>query len=258
MHKGREGQREKAKKAARLIRSAGQVVAFTGAGISTPSGIPDFRSANTGLWQKHNPMEVASLSAFRRDPTRFYGWFRPMADTITNAKPNPAHIALAELEQAEYLDTTITQNIDGLHQRAGAKNILEIHGTLAQLTCTHCFTPYPAKKFIAFYLEDGAIPHCANCNHVLKPDIILFEEQLPYNVWMKADAVSKSCHLMLVAGSSLTVTPAAGLPMQTLKNHASLVIINQEPTPLDRHADVVIHDDVAVVLPQIAQEVIYG
>lgn len=242
--------------AAEIIQGAKRTVVLTGAGISTRSGIPDFRSTDTGLWSKYDPFEVASLESFRYNPEKFFRWIRPLVGGIWQASPNPAHLALARLEHAGYIQTVITQNIDGLHQKAGASNVLEVHGTLQTLTCVSCFSKYPVAGYIEAFLERGDIPRCERCRHVLKPDVILFGEQLPVRTWLKAQEVSKRCDLMIVAGSSLEVLPVAGLPMRALENGAHLIIINQTPTYLDVRADVVFHEDVADILPLIAEEVL--
>jgi NAD-dependent deacetylase len=242
--------------AAGLIRSAGKGVVLTGAGISTPSGIPDFRSRGSGLWTHYNPMEVASLSAFRYQPEKFFAWFHPMAEKIFNALPNPAHHALAILEKAGYFHTIITQNFDGLHQRAGAKEVLEVHGTLQSLTCIGCFHQYPSDSYITKYVENGEIPRCPGCGQILKPDVILYEEQLPRQIWQKARQACYDCNIILVAGSSLEVTPVATLPLEALDRNAQLIIINQSSTYLDPRAEVIIRGDVADILPLISQEVL--
>lgn len=242
--------------AAKLIREAEHTVVLTGAGISTPSGIPDFRSAGSGLWTRYDPMEVASLTAFRYRPEKFFDWLRGLAHNMTQAQPNPAHIALAQLEQAGAIQTIITQNIDRLHQRAGSKNVLEVHGSMSTLTCISCYQQYGSEQFIKPYLENGEIPRCPNCGNVLKPDVVLFEEQLPFRTWLQAQTETKECDLMLVCGSSLEVTPVANLPYQALENGAHLIIVNNTPTYVDERADVVLREDVAEVVPRIAAEVI--
>jgi NAD-dependent deacetylase len=229
---------------------------LTGAGVSTPSGIPDFRSAHSGLWEKYDPIEVASLTAFRYDPVRFYTWMRALAYTVHHALPNPAHIALARLEQTGHIQTIITQNIDTLHQRAGAQNVLEVHGTMQTLTCTRCYEKVNGDGYIEPYVEHGEIPYCPKCGSILKPDLMLFGEQLPVRVWLKAQTASKTCDLMIVAGSSLEVLPVAGLPMRALENGAHLILINQSQTYLDVRADVVLHEDVAEVIPRITDEIL--
>src|SRR5512142_279235 len=156
--------------AAELIRKAKRAVVLTGAGISTPSGIPDFRSEGTGLWSREEPLEVASLSTFRTHPERFYAWFRPLATQIFEAKPNEAHVALAELQQQGRLHSVATQNIDMLHQKAGSSNVIELHGTLATLTCTQCFQKLDSLPFLEPFVDEGRIPACPRCSAVLKPD----------------------------------------------------------------------------------------
>jgi NAD-dependent deacetylase len=242
--------------AARLILYAGNGVVLTGAGISTPSGIPDFRSPGSGLWSRYNPMEVASLSAFRYQPEKFFDWFHPLAKKILLALPNPAHHALAILEKAGYLHTIITQNIDGLHQRAGSKQVLEVHGTLESLTCIGCYQTYLAENFISSYIHNSEPPRCSDCGQILKPDVILFEEQLPKQTWLKAQKACRECSIILVAGSSLEVTPVATLPLKALGNHAKLIIINKSPTYLDPRAEVLIQGDVADILPLISELVV--
>jgi NAD-dependent deacetylase len=242
--------------AARLIRSTGNGIVLTGAGISTPSGIPDFRSPGSGLWSRYNPMEVASLSAFRYQPENFFSWFHPLAEKILLALPNPAHRALALLEKAGYLHTIITQNFDGLHQRAGSEQVLEVHGTLETLSCIGCFQKYDAEQFIPRYIHDNEPPRCPECEKILKPDVILFEEQLPKQTWLQAERACQACNVILVVGSSLEVTPVATLPLKALEHNASLIIINQIPTYLDSRAEVLIKADAADVLPLISQRVI--
>lgn len=240
-------------KAARLFEESNYAVALTGAGISTPSGIPDFRSSRDGLWQKYNPMEVASLSAFRVWPEKFYDWFRPLTRTIVEAQPNPAHIALARLEQQGILKEIITQNIDGLHQKAGAEIVHEIHGTITTLTCVSCYTKHQASGVVEDFITKGEIPHCRVCGSVLKPDAILFEEQLPVKTWKAVEKAVRACDLMLVAGSSLEVFPVARLPYDAITHGAKLIVVNNERTYIDPRAEVVINEDLADTLPAIVE-----
>jgi len=244
--------------AAELFREARRAVVLTGAGISTPSGIPDFRSEGTGLWSRDEPMEVASLNTFLTAPERFFNWFRPLASQIINAQPNAAHIALADMEEAGRLQTIITQNIDNLHQKAGAKHVIEMHGTLSTLSCTQCYNQVDSEPYLLPFVEEGKIPYCSKCGAVLKPDVILFGEQLPQNAWLEAQREARRCNLMLVAGSSLEVLPVAGLPMQSLDRGSHLIIINNTPTYLNIRADVVLTDNVATILPAIAERVLNG
>ncbi len=244
--------------AAELFRQARRVVVLTGAGISTPSGIPDFRSEGKGLWSRDEPMEVASLSTFRTHPERFFEWFRPLAGQIFDAQPNVAHRALADLEKAGTAQTIITQNIDMLHQKAGSKHVIEMHGTLKTLSCTRCYKQFDSSEFVRRFIDDGTIPICQKCSGILKPDVILFGEQLPQAAWFEAQSAARSCDLMVVAGSSLEVLPVAGLPMQAVDRGAHLIVINNSPTYINVRADVVIMDDVATTLPELAKRAIHG
>jgi NAD-dependent deacetylase len=241
--------------AADIIRGSKKAIVLTGAGISTASGIPDFRSTGSGLWTIYDPFEVASLSAFRYHPEMFYQWVRPLADSIINARPNVAHLALARLQKAGYVKSIITQNIDRLHQVAGSDNVLEVHGSLNTMTCVDCYQTVNSEEYVKLYLEKGQIPLCSNCNHILKPDIILFGEQLPSRTWYQAIEVSKTCDLMIVAGSSLEVMPVAGLPLRALESGAHLIVVNQSRTYVDVRADVVFTDNLVEILPRIVEEV---
>ena len=236
--------------AANLIKQARNVVAMTGAGISTPSGIPDFRSADSGLWNDTDPMDVASIFAFRKSPRLFYDWIHPLAHRLLEAKPNPAHYALVTLEAKGKLKTIITQNIDDLHHRAGSQTVVELHGNMREATCTQCYEVQPADAVFEQFVRDGQIPR-HHCGGVLKPNVILFGEQPPTREFVAAQLAAKEADLMLVAGSSLEVVPAADLPKLALENGAKLVIVNLQPTYLDQRADLVIHADVAKVLPRI-------
>lgn len=242
--------------AADLLRSARRAVVLTGAGISTPSGIPDFRSEGQGLWAKDQPLEVASQHTFRTNPQAFFNWFRPLAGSIFDAQPNPAHIALSQLEQSGVIHAILTQNVDILHQKAGSRRVIELHGTLGSLSCTQCYRQQDSRAFLSAFLNSGALPHCPACGGLLKPDVILFGEQLPYRPWQEAQAEVRSCDLMLVAGSSLEVLPAAALPMQALDRGAHLVIINNQPTYISVRADLNIYADVAQALPLLAVEIL--
>jgi NAD-dependent deacetylase len=242
--------------AADLIKNSHHVVVLTGAGISTPSGIPDFRSPGTGLWTRYSPMQVASLSAFRYDPESFYKLLHPLVIHMFSALPNPAHFALAKLQAAGYLSTIITQNIDGLLTRAGANNVLEIHGSLNTLTCIQCFRQVRSDGIIQAYISDCTIPRCQLCGGILKPDIILYEEQLPVKVWLKAEEACRNCDLFIIAGTSLEVMPSAKLPILALDNGARVIIINNAETYIDVRADIIFRSDVADIIPQITAEIL--
>lgn len=243
--------------AANMLLRSNHAVALTGAGISTPSGIPDFRSPDSGLWEKHDPMAVASLIGFRHRPDLFYQWLAPLAKTLMTAQPNPAHYALAKLETLGILKSVITQNIDLLHSKAGSKTVYEVHGHVREATCISCFTVYQAEPFMKEYLESGGtkILRCPSCGGVLKPNVILFGEQLPLNVFNAAKREIQQCDMMVIAGSSLEVYPVADMPRQARAAGAKLILINLSETDYDRVADVTIHGDVADFLPRIVQAV---
>ncbi len=242
--------------AAALIRQARRGGVLTGAGISTPSGIPDFRSPHSGLWQQHDPLEVASLSAFRHHPEHFFTWVRPLLESILAAEPNAAHRAIAQMQHAGHFAGIITQNIDGLHQKAGSTEVIEVHGSLTTATCTQCYRVYESAQFLPDFMEKGTLPRCPHCGGVLKPDVVLFGEQLPWQAWEAAERLARECDLCLVAGSSLAVMPVARLPIEAARQGAALIIVNQTPTYLDERADVVLRGDVAEVLPRITEKVL--
>jgi NAD-dependent deacetylase len=229
---------------ASLIGEADSVVALTGAGISVPSGIPDFRSPGTGLWGNVNPMEVAHIDAFHRDPQRFWSFYGQRFQTLGDKRPNRAHAALVELERAGLLDAVITQNIDRLHERAGTKNLVEVHGSIAHSSCLVCGLRYELGDVRARHegASDG-VPRC-DCGQPLKPGVVLFGEYLPGHAVMRAEALAAGADLMLCIGSSLEVYPVAQLPETTLSNGGQIAIVTQSRTPLDRHAAVRMDGDV--------------
>ncbi|MGQ9681146.1 MAG: SIR2 family NAD-dependent protein deacylase [Anaerolineae bacterium] len=239
--------------AAALLRQARHPVALTGAGISTPSGIPDFRSPAAGLWERYSPEMVASLTGFKRDPEAFWAWLRPLLRRACTAEPNAAHRAVARLEQEGRLQALITQNIDGLHERAGSQKVLALHGQLSSGHCIRCRWPASADHWFDAMLAEPGVPRCSHCGGALKPDIVLFGEFLPQDVLRAAQREAEHCDLMLVAGSSLTVTPASLLPQWAVSRGAHLLIFNREPTPLDSEADVVIRMDIAEALPALTE-----
>jgi NAD-dependent deacetylase len=243
---------EKINLARQMVKEARHLVVFTGAGISTPSGIPDFRSKGSGLWEKSDPMEVASLSTFRSDPKRFWDWKRPLLRQIWQAKPNAAHFALAELEKTGRLKAIVTQNIDGLHQKAGTKTVLELHGSVETMSCQGCGRQFPSAQFQTMIEQTEEMPRCARCGEVMKPDIVLFEEMLPQTVWNAAEKHCARADVLIVIGSSLEVWPAAALPEKALLNGAHLIIVNLTPTHLDPRAKIILPKDAAVMLPLIS------
>jgi NAD-dependent deacetylase len=239
------------KEAASLLAKAQHAIAFTGAGISTPSGIPDFRSPQTGLWQHDDPYQVASIHAFRKNPKSFFDWIRPLAINSASAAPNSAHIALAHLESRGLIKAVITQNIDGLHQKAGSKKVLELHGSAQTATCPSCGKKHSRDYFYKVLTQSKEHPRCNNCDHIIKPDVVLFGEPLPQNTWEKAYQESINADLILVVGSSLEVSPANSLPETALDHGAVLLINNQGDTYLDDRALVLLRMDVELGVGQL-------
>ncbi len=236
-----------------LLGEARHAVALTGAGISTPSGIPDYRSPKSGLWETAaDMMEVASIYGFRHQPQVFYDWLRPLLEVIRASQPNAAHIALAQMESAGRLQAVITQNIDLLHGRAGSNNVLEVHGHLREVVCPACHHVLPAEPCLDDFMVTGKVPRCRRCHHIMKPNVVLFGELLPWKTMKAAQAAARAADVMLVAGSSLEVAPAGDLPELALEHGARLIIINYLETHLDSRADVIIRADVADVLPRLA------
>ncbi len=229
---------------AELIRSAGSVVALTGAGVSVPSGIPDFRSPGTGLWENVNPMEVAHISVWRRDPQRFWSFYGQRFAALEGKQPNGAHRALAELEAAGRLDAVVTQNIDGLHAAAGSRDVIEVHGSIASASCFGCGTRYPLAETRA-RLEAAAdgVPRC-DCGLALKPDVVLFGELLDEAAMGRASELAARADLLLCVGSSLEVYPVAGLPDVTLEAGGRVAVVTRSETPFDHFAAVRLDGDV--------------
>lgn len=235
-----------------LLSEATHAVALTGAGISTPSGIPDFRSPDSGLWENADPFEVASIYSFRHRPQDFYDWIHPLTKLTLDAAPNPAHTALAELEQSGRIQCVITQNVDALHRKAGSSNVFEVHGHLQEMTCLRCYAVYPSAGHLESFVATGKIPYCESCCGILKPNVILIGEQLPVRVLSEAKRQAKECDLMIVIGSSLEMAPAGDLPAMAVNTGAKLLIINLEPTHLDHLAEAVIIGDAVDILPRLA------
>ena len=237
-------------RAAHLLGKARRGVALTGAGISTESGLPDFRSPH-GLWADVDPLEVATLTAFRRDPARFYAFYRTRLMMLAGARPNPAHHALADLEAGGVLAAVVTQNVDGLHQAAGSRRVIELHGNLREAACPDCGWVGPIDV-VTEALDGGRLPACAQCGHGVKPNVVLFEELLPLAAYHEAEAACASADLLLVVGSTLAVTPAAWLPQVARRHGAPVIIVNDEPTPLDDLA-VVLRGRAGQILPALAE-----
>jgi len=215
---------------AALIRERQPCIVLTGAGVSTESGIPDFRSA-TGIWADIDPFEVASLPAFRRDPERVWRFYRERLDVLRDANPNAAHVALAELEERGLVQAVVTQNIDLLHTRAGSRDVVEVHGSIRSAQCPGCLWTEQADAVLA-QLEARPTPTCPRCGEVLKPGVVLFGELLPAAAMERATQLARGARLVLVVGSSLEVWPVAGLPLEA----RAFAIVNRGPTALDEHA----------------------
>lgn len=236
-----------------LLDAAGSIVAFTGAGVSTASGIPDFRGED-GLWTKFDPSEFR-YERFLDDPSGFWELRAKLTRELAldEAEPNPCHTAMAEAYQDGRMPAVITQNIDGLHQAAGVANedVVEVHGSTRRTRCVDCSATRPIDEALDAIDAGDLPPRCPACEGVVKPDVVLFGEQLPQGAFQRAQRLAREADAMLVAGSSLSVWPAAGLPQQTVEAGGALVIVNGDPTQLDRHADAVVHGRVEHVVPEI-------
>ena len=228
---------------ANLIRESSCTVALTGAGISVPSGIPDFRTPGKGLWERVDPMEVAHIEAFRRDPARFWSFYRPRLEALSGVEPNPAHAALAELERRGLLEAVITQNIDTLHSQAGSERVIEVHGSIRTARCQYCGGEF-ALADLGPLFDHAGVAVCSDCRGPVKPDVVLFGELLPGAAMAEAEALANRCELMLCVGSSLEVYPVAGLPSLALGRGARLAIVTKGPTPYDAEAMVRMDGDV--------------
>ncbi len=237
-----------AKELLRIIEGAKKIFVLTGAGISTPSGIPDFRGKG-GLYEKISP-EVFDIDKFRSDPSFFYRQLGPMLRIIIEAEPNPAHHLIAELERRGKISLVATQNIDGLHQKAGSQKVVELHGTLERANCMACGKEYGKEDYLPTALE-GKVPLCS-CGGVIKPDVVFFGESLPVKALYTAMVAASESDLCLVMGSSLVVSPASSLPQYTLAYGGRLVIVNLGPTSLDREA----YRKFEVPVEEISQEVL--
>ncbi|HYZ29158.1 MAG TPA: NAD-dependent deacylase [Thermoleophilaceae bacterium] len=230
---------------AELLRGSERAVCLTGAGISVPSGIPDFRTPGKGMWEKVDPMEVAHIDAFRRDPDRFWRFYSQRFMALRDKQPNRAHEIVAELERRGRVRAVITQNIDRLHRAAGSDDVIEVHGSIAYSVCLECGGRFELEKVIAMIEQDPeTAPECSACVAPLKPDVVLFGEFLPDDALRRAHELAAEADLMLAIGSSLEVHPVGGLPAITLTGGGKLVLITQGPTPYDRDAEVKLEADV--------------
>ena len=240
-----------ARRLAELIGESDSVVALTGAGISVPSGIPDFRTPGTGLWENVDPMKVAHIDAFLSDPVEFWRFYGQRFQTLEDKRPNGAHVALAKLEQAGLLDAVITQNIDRLHAKAGTRELIEVHGTIDHSSCLSCRARYPLADVRARQLADAdGVPRC-DCGLPLKPDVVLFGELLPARALRRAEQLAAGADLMLCVGSSLEVYPVAELPATTLLGGGRVAIVTRGATPFDARAAVRCDGDVVAELEAV-------
>jgi NAD-dependent deacetylase len=235
-----------------LIRDCQPCVALTGAGVSTESGIPDFRSAD-GIWAQYDPMEYASIEAFRRDPVKVWEFYGKRLGALLEAKPNAAHDALAELERGGLITAVVTQNIDRLHSLAGSRDVVEVHGSIATSVCLRCGTTATLEEVLAL-LEDAPAPACPGCGAILKPNVVMFGELLPAAAIDRAFELARSARLLLVVGSTLEVYPVAGLPLETIGAGGAVAIVNRGPTALDELAELRIEGTAGEILGRALDE----
>ena len=228
---------------AELIRESSATVVLTGAGVSVPSGIPDFRTPETGLWANVDPMEVAHIDVFERDPARFWSYYRPRFQSLGDKRPNAAHEALAELERRGLVEGVITQNIDRLHRAAGSRNVVEVHGSIETSSCTRCMAVFDLDQVEGLFDGDG-VAICSTCGGAVKPDVILFGELLSESAMARARDLAERAELMICVGSSLAVYPVAGLPQLTLERGGRLAIVTAGETPYDGDAELKLGGDV--------------
>ncbi|HET7420249.1 MAG TPA: NAD-dependent deacylase [Candidatus Dormibacteraeota bacterium] len=239
-------------RAAELLSSARHGLAVTGAGVSAESGIPTFRGEG-GLWTKYDPVKVSSIDTFLADPEAYWRVSKERGAVALAARPNPGHTALAELEARGRLAAIVTQNTDGLHQAAGSRCVIELHGSGRQVECLECHRQ-EARADVQARLEVEMPPRCKSCGSTfLKPTVVLFGEAMPMHAVLAAYEHAERSDVVLIVGSSLVVYPAADVPLAALRNGARMIVVNAEPTPFDRFANVVIHGRSGEVLPRIAE-----
>jgi NAD-dependent deacetylase len=226
-----------------LIRESRCTVALTGAGVSVPSGIPDFRTPETGIWANVDPMEVAHIDVFEGDPARFWSYYRPRFQSLGDKRPNAAHEALAELERRGLLEGVITQNIDRLHRAGGSENVVEMHGSIETSSCRRCAVAFEIEEVEELSDEEG-VAICSQCGGAVKPDVVLFGELLPESAMARARSLAERAELMLCIGSSLAVYPVAGLPQVTLGRGGRLAIVTKGETPYDEDAELKLDGEV--------------
>jgi NAD-dependent deacetylase len=237
---------------AALLDEAQPCVVLTGAGVSTESGIPDFRSPS-GIWAEFDPLEYASLEAFQRDPAKVWRFYAPRYALLTTAEPNQAHFALAELERLGFVRALVTQNIDMLHRRAGSRDVIEVHGSIATCTCPNCGAVHELGV-VQRLIEAGGVPGCTVCDAILKPDVVFFGELLPAPAVERAYDLAREAQLCLVVGTTLEVYPVAELPLETMRAGGRVAIVNRGPTALDGRAEVRVEGGAGEILAALVEE----
>ncbi len=228
------------------LRDAERVVALTGSGISAESGVPTFREAQTGLWERYDPQQLATPEAFARDPRLVWEWYEWRRKLVSEAEPNAGHKVLAELERRVSSFTLITQNVDGLHERAGSRNVIELHGNILRSKCSREGRIAEPEEH-----DDSVPPSCPRCGAFLRPDVVWFGEMLPFGAFEAASEVARGCDVFLSIGTSSLVYPAAALPYEALESGAKLVEINPGETPLTPHADYSLRESAGKALPAL-------
>ncbi|CAN5557149.1 MAG: NAD-dependent deacylase [Actinomycetota bacterium] len=235
------------REAVSALRNARSVAVLTGSGVSAESGVPTFRDAQTGLWENYDPMDLATPEAFARNPELVWEWYEWRRKLIGEAKPNPAHEALSELEKRVPDFTLITQNVDGLHREAGSENVLELHGNIHRTVCSKERTTIEPENFI-----EGTPPKCPNCGAFLRPDVVWFGETLPVGVMEAASEAARNCEIFISAGTSSVVYPAASLPYEAMESGSLVIEINPDDTPLTAVADIVLRGSAGEILPALS------
>jgi len=241
---------EKTKKLANLIRKSKNLYVLTGAGISTDSGVPDFRSPGTGMWENVDPIATSSVDALYNNPRLFYEEGFSRFIKISSAKPNQGHYMLSRLEELGFLKGLVTQNVDGLHVKAGSKNVWEVHGHLRSGYCLGCKKKYPFEELVQQVELKRIPPICHNCYSMLRPEVVLFGDPMPQFFLELHQKIQRECDFMLVVGSSLVVYPIADLPRLAGK----MSIINKQPTDHDPEAEIVIRENISAVLTDLVEE----
>jgi NAD-dependent deacetylase len=236
---------------AELMRRRGPATVLTGAGISTESGIPDFRSP-AGVWAQYDPAEYATIDAFRADPRKVWSFYSLRLRVLVDAEPNAGHFALAELERSGHVAAVVTQNIDGLHQRAGSRDVVEVHGSIRSSTCPGCGAAYGLDELLAL-VEGVDAPACPRCGEIVKPDVVMFGELLPEAAIDRAYELARATRLLLVVGSTLEVWPVSMLPDETVRAGGAVAVVNRGPTSFDERAVLKVEGGAGETLAALAE-----